>query len=44
MDGAAVFCRIRSLCVEGVKIMFSLMLGELPSKNMGKCPALPAPW
>lgn len=42
MDGAAVFCVIRSLCIEWVKIMLSLMLSELPSRNMRECPALPA--
>lgn len=44
MDGAAVFCMIRSLCIEGVRIMLSLLSGELPNKNMCECPALPAPW
>ena len=42
MDGAAVSCMIRSLGLEGMKITLSLMLRELPSKNMHKCPALPA--
>lgn len=44
MDSAAVFCMIRSLHIEGVKITLSLMLSELPSGNMYECPILPALW
>lgn len=44
MDGATVSCKMRSLCIEGVKIMLNLMLNEFPSKNMCKRPALLIPW
>lgn len=44
MDSAAVFCIIRTLHIEGVKITLSLMLIELPSENMHECAILRALW
>lgn len=44
MDSAAVICMIRSLHAEGVEIVLSLMLSDLPNGNMHECPILPAPW